>query len=308
MIDSVTILRRWLLGLFKENRLLINSLIKASAAQHTEPKFILFFFEGAGEKATMLDFPSSNKLKFGSVLAWSLSVSLTSFFGCQYCNLGVVSKIKFWILFGAGACLWLLCMYAPCTLGWMETTGGVSVCESDLYSDLSLLGTVIIFAWLDVFSIKFCAYRSCVVRFQVQLWLEALPCSPPLCPCGFSPRTLVSSCRPKFLTVKLKPEVWLMMKICVRLPGTAGLPLVSHHGEHLHRQISTSERGSETARYGLVASCLEWNRLNWPGRALMRRDSLHFLSQNNSLCYDARLELAVWTKTSVTTSNPFKIK
>lgn len=148
----------------------------------------------------------------------------------------------------------------------------------------------------------------CVVRFLVQLWLEALPCSPTLCLCVFSAHTLVSSCHTKFPTVKLKPEVWLMMKICVRLPGTAGLLLVNHHGEHLHWRLSTSERSSEMARYGPVTSCLEWNGLNWPGRVLIRRDSLHFLSQNNSLCYKAMLELAVWTKTSETKSSPFKIK
>lgn len=165
-------------------------------------------------------------------------------------------------------------MYASCTLDWRLMVGWV--CECDLYSDLYLTGNSHNFCMTGWFLCKV-LHIMVMIRGQVPGSIMAARSFmfSPLVSVGFF--SLVSSLRPKLLTVKLKLELWLMMKICVRLPGTAGLLLVNHHGEHLHRQISTSERSSKTARYGPVASCLEWNGLNWPSRALMCCDSLHFL-------------------------------
>lgn len=54
-------------------------------------------------------------------------------------------------------------------------------------------------------------------------------------------------------------DLWPMMKICVHLPGAAGLLLVNHQGEYLHRQISTFEHSSETAVMAL--SHHVWNEM-----------------------------------------------
>lgn len=144
--------------------------------------------------------------------------------------------------------MWVLCMYASCTLGLMETTvgGGVTYILTS-----PELGTVIIFAgrWMFLYNVL---WSWCVSRFQVQ----SSSMFSPLCPCGFS--TLVSSHRTKFLAVKLEPEVWLMMKTCIRLPGTAGLLLVNHHGKHLHRLtlLNAAQKQAVTAPSHHV-----WNKI-----------------------------------------------
>lgn len=39
-----------------------------------------------------------------------------------------------------------------------------------------------------------------------------------------------------------------MVKTCIRLSGTAGLLLVNHHGEHLHRLALLTQLSSELLR------------------------------------------------------------
>lgn len=181
------------------------------------------------------------------------------------------------------------CMPRAHSFDWRPLVGWV--CECDLYSDLSLTGSSHHLCMIGWFLYE--VLRGTVI-VDVAVWFFS----------AYSGFLLPS----KIPYGEVEAGGVANDENLRRLPGTAGLLLINHHGEHLHRQISTSERSSE----GPVTppSHRVWNEMGWndPAGLLMHRDSLHFLSQNNSICCEATLELAVWMKTSETTSSPFKIK